>query len=84
MDATGVVNHMAPGGQRMPELSAITLLEQESRKRRMLRVFAEKICIISDYMKGEGLEGSSDMELGFWFGSTWVSCHILRIVREQK
>jgi hypothetical protein len=25
---TGVVNHMAPAGQRMPELTAITLLEQ--------------------------------------------------------
>ena len=25
---TGVINHMAPAGQRMPELTAITLLEQ--------------------------------------------------------
>jgi hypothetical protein len=28
---TGVVNHMAPAGQRMPELTAITLLEQSVR-----------------------------------------------------
>jgi hypothetical protein len=77
---TGVVNHMAPGGQRMPELSSISLLEQESQKRRMLRFFSSQICVIVDYTKGEGLESSSDMEAGYWFGDIFVSCHILRIV----
>jgi len=76
----GVVNHMAPGGQRMPELAAITLLEQVSRKRRMLRVFSGKVCVIADYTKGEGLE-SSDLEVGYWFADNVVSAHILRIVR---
>ena len=74
---TAVVNHMAPGGQRMPELSAITLLEQLSRKRRNVRVFASRLCVLGDYGKGEGL---GDMELGYWFASELVSCHILRLV----
>lgn len=93
---------MAPGGQRMPELSSITLLEQQSQKRRMLRIIASQvtisscqyarkchahqrarfisisqICIIADYLKGEGF---SDMEVGYWLGDTLVTCHILRIV----
>jgi hypothetical protein len=71
---------MAPGGQRMPELASITLLEQTSQKRRMLRFFAGQICVIADYTKSECLE-SSDMEVGFWFGSSFVTCHVLRIVR---
>jgi hypothetical protein len=93
---------MAPGGQRMPELSSITLLEQQSQKRRMLRIISSQvtispcqyarkchahqrarfisisqICIIADYLKGEGC---SDMEVGYWLGDTVVTCHILRIV----
>jgi hypothetical protein len=74
---TAVVNHMAPGGQRMPELSAITLLEQESHKRRNVRVFASRLCVLGDYGKGEGL---GDMELGYWYASELVSIHILRLV----
>ncbi len=64
----------------MPELASITLLEQTSQKRRMLRFFAGQICVIADYTKSEGLE-SSDMEVGYWFGSAFVTCHVLRIVR---
>ena len=64
----------------MPELAAVTLLEQESQKRRMLRVFSGQVCVIADYTKGEGLDRSSDMEVGYWIADTLVSCHILRIV----
>ena len=64
----------------MPELSAVTLLEQESQKRRMMRVFSGEICVIADYTKGEGLERNSDMEIGYWFGNSRVSIHILRII----
>jgi hypothetical protein len=78
--STGVVNHMGPGGQRMTELSAVNLLEEENKKRRMLRVFSSEICVIADYTKGEGLERTSDMEVSYWFGDVEVSCFILRIV----
>lgn len=71
---------MGPGGQRMTELSDVTLLEQENKKRRMLRVFSSEICVIADYTKGEGLERTSDMEVSYWFGDVEVSRFILRIV----
>ncbi len=64
----------------MPELAAVTLLEQVSQKRRMLQVFSGKVCVIADYTKGEGLE-SSDLEVGYWLADALVSAHILRIVR---
>jgi len=41
-------------GQRMPELEAITLLEQANGKRRMLRFFSSRICIVADYRKNPG------------------------------
>ena len=41
-------------GQRMPELEAITLLEQANGKRRMLRFYSSRICIVADYRKNPG------------------------------
>lgn len=64
----------------MPELSAVNLLEQENKKRRMLRVFSSQITVIADYTKGEGLDRTSDMEVSYWFGDVEVSCFILRVV----
>jgi len=74
---TGVVNHMAPAGQRMPELTSVTLREQESQKRRMMRVYSSRVAIVGDYHKGEE---ASDLELAFWFGDAEVSAVILRSI----
>ena len=71
---TGLISHMGPAGQRMPELTAITLLEQTNQKRRMVRVFSGKVFIISDYRKND----ASDVELAFWAGDAETSCLILR------
>ena len=71
---TGLFSHMGPAGQRMPELTAITLLEQTNQKRRMVRVFSGKVFIISDYRKND----ASDVELAFWAGDAETSCLILR------
>lgn len=38
----------------MPELEAITLLEQANGKRRMLRFYSSRICIVADYRKNPG------------------------------
>ena len=73
---TGLFSHMGPAGQRMPELTEITLLEQTNRKRRMLRVYSGKVFIISYYRKND----ASDVELAFWAGDAETSCLILRSV----
>ena len=73
---TGIVNHMAPGGQRMRELSSVSLLNQRGGKKRMLRSYSSSACVVSDYMKGEHV---SDLDTAFWFAAAEVSCCIFRL-----
>jgi hypothetical protein len=72
---SGVVNHMAPAGQRMPELASITMLEQENGKRRMVRFYSSRVCIVGDYKKND----ASDLEMAFWFADETVSCLLCRL-----
>jgi hypothetical protein len=39
---TGIVNHMAPGGERMRELSSVSVLNQRGGKKRMLRSYSSR------------------------------------------
>ena len=74
---TGVVNHMAAGSQRCPELQSITVLNQPNQKRRQLRCFSGEITVVGDYSKSEA---ESDVELAYWTADPTVSCHICRVV----
>ena len=72
---SGVVNHMAPGGQRMPELASVTLLEQPNGKRRQFRCYSSRAVIVSDYTKN----AASDLELNYWISNAKASLLLFRI-----
>ena len=68
----------------------------QDHKRRMIRFYAERIAVVSDYRKNAGgllsfiffptltipaTFAASDLELAYWWANEKISCLICRVVR---